>query len=80
MDIAQLVERDLAKVEVASSNLVVHSKKYGPHFLRRGVLILWLSKEARQYLDSPRLFPVDLIEQEFTVEFRCSNFGRLAQR
>ena len=36
VDIAQLVERDLAKVEVASSNLVVHSKKYGPQFFEEG--------------------------------------------
>ena len=30
--VAQLVERNLAKVEVASSNLVFRSKKEGPYY------------------------------------------------
>ena len=44
-DVAQLVERNLAKVEVASSNLVVRSKEEGAS----GSLHSWWSgREARQ--------------------------------
>src|SRR5690606_36935439 len=44
-DVAQLVERNLAKVEVASSNLVVRSKEEGDP----GPLHSWWSgREARQ--------------------------------
>ena len=42
-DIAQLVERNLAKVEVASSNLVVRSK------VKKAIWIRWSSLLFRQY-------------------------------
>ena len=47
-DVAQLVERNLAKVEVASSNLVVRSKRPfrgepGSHsaIVRKGLMLSW---------------------------------------
>ena len=43
VDIAQLVERDLAKVEVASSNLVVHSEELDLNSMEEGSLFFVLS-------------------------------------
>ena len=43
-DVAQLVEHNLAKVGVASSNLVIRSKRA----LLRGSLVEWLSGPKQQ--------------------------------
>ena len=46
-DLAHLVERHLAKVEVASSSLVIRSK---PQVIRLGVVFIFHSKFANKFL------------------------------
>ena len=45
-DVAQLVERNLAKVEVASSNLVVRSQEVGGSSRTPALLVEWPRGEA----------------------------------
>ena len=65
-DVAQLVERNLAKVEVASSSLVVRSEKPKPP--------RWVGREARQRTANPST------RVQIPYPPQTQQLGRLAQR
>src|SRR6476620_10930517 len=72
-DIAQLVERNLAKVEVASSSLVVRSEGL-PR--KTGTSTRWVGREARQRTANPST----RVQIPYPPRSDNSRPGRLAQR